>query len=168
EMEFVFGEAPPTSLVGSSENQPISQDSEITPIKSIKNEFKLTHVSVKGEVQLVDVPQKDICKKVLIVSCKFIMWKKGLNPAEQDIGYDIQQNENEKANWYPIPLIREVKEVPLACLVSPAQPRFQVDSVTQNQIRTEVGRRQQNRVESLEVVGSVGSSGFVVVEHKNF
>ncbi|KAD3068333.1 hypothetical protein E3N88_36213 [Mikania micrantha] len=76
EMEFVFGEAPPTSLVGSSENQPISQDSEITPIESIKNEFKLTHVSVKGEVQLVDVPRKDICKKVLIVSCRFIMWKK--------------------------------------------------------------------------------------------
>ncbi|XP_023771029.1 cyclic pyranopterin monophosphate synthase, mitochondrial [Lactuca sativa] len=80
EMEFVFGEAPPTSLTGSSESQPISQDSEITPVEKIKmemeNESKLSHISVKGEAQMVDVSDKDISTRVAIASCKVILGKK--------------------------------------------------------------------------------------------
>ncbi|CAI9260579.1 unnamed protein product [Lactuca saligna] len=80
EMEFVFGEAPPTSLTGSSESQPISQDSEFTPVEKInmemENESKLSHISVKGEAQMVDVSHKDISKRVAIASCKVILGKK--------------------------------------------------------------------------------------------
>ncbi|XP_076888929.1 cyclic pyranopterin monophosphate synthase, mitochondrial-like [Bidens hawaiensis] len=76
EMEFVFGEAPPTSLTGSSESQRVSQDSELISTDNIKNESKLTHVSVKGEAQMVDVSHKDISKRVAIASCKVILGKK--------------------------------------------------------------------------------------------
>ncbi|KAJ0565721.1 putative lyase [Helianthus annuus] len=75
EMEFVFGEAPPTSITGSSESQPVSQDSEFISTENIKNESKLTHVSVKGEAQMVDVSHKDISKRVAIASCKVILGK---------------------------------------------------------------------------------------------
>ncbi|KAJ0739986.1 putative lyase [Helianthus annuus] len=74
-MEFVFGEAPPTSITGSSESQPVSQDSEFISTENIKNESKLTHVSVKGEAQMVDVSHKDISKRVAIASCKVILGK---------------------------------------------------------------------------------------------
>ncbi|KAK9076361.1 hypothetical protein SSX86_004695 [Deinandra increscens subsp. villosa] len=76
EMEFVFGEAPPTSLTGSSESQPVSQDSESLSIENTKTETKLTHVSVKGDAQMVDVSHKDISKRVAIASCKVILGKK--------------------------------------------------------------------------------------------
>lgn len=76
EMEFVFGEAPPTSLTGSSESQPVSQDSELISTDNIKNESKLTHVGVKGEAQMVDISHKDISKRVAIASCKVILGKK--------------------------------------------------------------------------------------------
>ncbi|XP_076888531.1 cyclic pyranopterin monophosphate synthase, mitochondrial-like [Bidens hawaiensis] len=76
EMEFVFGEAPPTSLTGSSESQPVSQDSELISTDNIKNESKLTHVGVKGEAQMVDVSHKDISKRVAVASCKVILGKK--------------------------------------------------------------------------------------------
>ncbi|XP_076920275.1 cyclic pyranopterin monophosphate synthase, mitochondrial-like [Bidens hawaiensis] len=76
EMEFVFGEAPPTSLTGSRESQPVSQDSELISTDDIKNESKLTHVGVKGEAQMVDVSHKDISKRVAIASCKVILGKK--------------------------------------------------------------------------------------------
>ncbi|KAI7742274.1 hypothetical protein M8C21_002462 [Ambrosia artemisiifolia] len=76
-MEFVFGEAPPTSITGSSESQPVSQDSsELISTENIKNESKLTHVSGKGEAQMVDVSHKDISKRVAIASCKVILGKK--------------------------------------------------------------------------------------------
>lgn len=72
EMEFVFGEAPATSLGGSSESQPIVQES------GFENDSKvsLTHISVKGEAQMVDVSHKDISKRVATASCKVILGKK--------------------------------------------------------------------------------------------
>ncbi|XP_071726562.1 cyclic pyranopterin monophosphate synthase, mitochondrial [Rutidosis leptorrhynchoides] len=76
EMEFVFGEAPPTSLTGSSESQPTSQGPEFKPVEKIDNESKLTHISSKGEAQMVDVSHKDISKRVAIASCKVILGKK--------------------------------------------------------------------------------------------
>lgn len=75
-MEFVFGEAPPTSLAGSSESQPIGQHSELKSFKEVENESKLTHISVKGEAQMVDVSHKDISKRVAIASCKVLLGKK--------------------------------------------------------------------------------------------
>lgn len=71
EMEFVFGEAPPTSLTGSSESEEAMAEFEKT-----KNESKLTHISVKGEAEMVDVSHKDISKRVAIASCKVILGKK--------------------------------------------------------------------------------------------
>nr|XP_043622362.1 cyclic pyranopterin monophosphate synthase, mitochondrial [Erigeron canadensis] len=76
EMEFVFGEAPPTSLAGSGESQPMGQESEFKAVKKVESESKLTHISVKGEAQMVDVSHKDISKRVAIASCKVILGKK--------------------------------------------------------------------------------------------
>ncbi|GKA31861.1 cyclic pyranopterin monophosphate synthase, mitochondrial, partial [Tanacetum coccineum] len=76
EMEFVFGEAPPTSLDGSSESQPMSQDSESIPAENMKNESILTHITTKGEAQMVDVSHKDISKRVAIASCKVLLGRK--------------------------------------------------------------------------------------------
>lgn len=75
EMEFVFGEAPPTSLTGSSESQPMAQDSELISVEKVKNESKLTHIGAKGEAQMVDVSHKDISKRVAIARCKVILGK---------------------------------------------------------------------------------------------
>lgn len=85
EMEIVFGEAPPTTLAGSSESQPMAQDSQSIPVEKIENETKLTHISVKGEAQMVDVSHKGISKRVAIASCKVILGKKvyGLVSANQ-------------------------------------------------------------------------------------
>ncbi|KAJ9539108.1 hypothetical protein OSB04_031841 [Centaurea solstitialis] len=74
EMEFVFGEAPPTSLAGSTESQPTPQDSQ--SIEKTENKTMLTHISVKGEAQMVDVSHKDTTKRVAIASCKVILGKK--------------------------------------------------------------------------------------------
>ncbi|GKC79908.1 hypothetical protein Tco_1130682, partial [Tanacetum coccineum] len=56
--EFVFGEAPPTSLAGSSESQPMSQDSESIPAENMKNECILTHITTKGEAQMNLYPSR--------------------------------------------------------------------------------------------------------------
>ncbi|GKA72800.1 cyclic pyranopterin monophosphate synthase, mitochondrial [Tanacetum coccineum] len=76
EMEFVFGKALPTSLAGSSESQPMSQDSESIPVEYIKNESILTHISTKGEAQMVDISHTDISKIVAIASCIVILGRK--------------------------------------------------------------------------------------------
>lgn len=90
EMEFVFGEAPPSSLAGSSSNQSIAQDSPTLPFETMANEsslpsetmaneFSLTHIGSKGEAQMVDVSLKEMSKRVAIASCKVILGRKVFN-----------------------------------------------------------------------------------------
>ncbi|GJX49592.1 cyclic pyranopterin monophosphate synthase accessory protein, mitochondrial [Tanacetum coccineum] len=90
-MEFVFGKVPPTSLAGSSESQPMSQDSESIPAENMKNKSILTHISTKDEAQMVDISHKDISKIVFIASCKVILGRKAydLVPANQVAKGDV-------------------------------------------------------------------------------
>ncbi|KAK1359846.1 Cyclic pyranopterin monophosphate synthase [Heracleum sosnowskyi] len=76
EMEFVFGEAPPTSLAGSGSNQSIAQDSATLPFETMAKESSLTHIGSKGEAQMVDVSPKEMSKRVAIASCKVILGRK--------------------------------------------------------------------------------------------
>ncbi|WOH05338.1 hypothetical protein DCAR_0624754 [Daucus carota subsp. sativus] len=76
EMEFVFGEAPPTSLAGSGSNQSVAQDSPTLPSEMVGIESSLTHIGSKGEAQMVDVSPKEMSKRVAIASCKVILGRK--------------------------------------------------------------------------------------------
>lgn len=76
EMESVFGEPPPASLAGSSSTRIMDQDAHFVPPKVKENEFDLTHISSKGEAQMVDVSPKEISKRVAIASCKVILGRK--------------------------------------------------------------------------------------------
>ncbi|XAR53950.1 Cyclic pyranopterin phosphate synthase [Bertholletia excelsa] len=76
EMEFVFGEPPPTTLASSSNDQFKVQDSQFVSPKTAENEDRLTHVGSKGEAQMVDVSPKETSKRIAIASCKVILGRK--------------------------------------------------------------------------------------------
>ncbi|KAG8391951.1 hypothetical protein BUALT_Bualt01G0240400 [Buddleja alternifolia] len=79
EMESVFGEPPASSsLDGSVDNQTIAQESHIVTndVTQKDSSPKLTHISSKGEAQMVDITSKEITKRVAIASCKVILGQK--------------------------------------------------------------------------------------------
>lgn len=79
EMEDVFGEAPPAALASSNTSQPIVEDSQSTSPKRAQSELGLSHISAKGEAQMVDVSPKQSTKRVAIASCKVVLGKQVFN-----------------------------------------------------------------------------------------
>lgn len=76
EMESAFGEPPPVTLAGSSNNERMVQDSLSVSPKIAENETGLTHIGGKGEAEMVDVSPKEISKRVAVASCKVILGRK--------------------------------------------------------------------------------------------
>lgn len=79
EMEYIFGEPPPSSLSGSVNNQNTTQASKPVPQEMTKNDSsssRLTHVGSTGEAQMVDVSCKEVSNRVAIASCKVILGRK--------------------------------------------------------------------------------------------
>ncbi|CAI9096313.1 OLC1v1032418C1 [Oldenlandia corymbosa var. corymbosa] len=80
EMEFVFGDPPPSSLAGSGYNPAMRatlHNSHDQEQEFVENTYgsTLTHVDSKGEAQMVDVSLKEISKRVARASCKVLLGK---------------------------------------------------------------------------------------------
>lgn len=86
EMEYVFGEAPPCSTLRGSPLEEYNtiqdtEDSRLAPSYTARSESSagLTHTSLKGEAQMVDISSKEVSKRIAIASCKVILGQKAFD-----------------------------------------------------------------------------------------
>ncbi|KAM0939569.1 putative lyase [Dioscorea sansibarensis] len=76
EMELIFGETPPSSVIDSTSR---TQESQVITAGLDESQQSLSHVDVCGQASMVDISSKADSKRVAVAGCRVLLGKKAFD-----------------------------------------------------------------------------------------